>query len=287
MNFEMIQNEYSDALTVMFNAVQGSVHEFKEFEPWRADTHSLALKMYRHLTAIKALCEIGSDEQAGYSSSYYIDFSSAQIVTRAAIETFLTFAYVFGQEDLTLSKFRSEIWQLSGLADRQKLQPSTLDSEQKLATEKLDMEKLRTSIASSPHLSSIYTEKQATRILAGGWSQLRDWGELAEAAGIDSRYFENTYKHLCGFSHSSYISTLQISQARDMQTQLEMARACLCMCLFYTAHFVVTFSKISSSAALYLSKDETAIKLIEKWHITVESWQEVYAAQDAEMTKKK
>lgn len=279
MNFDDLKLEYADALTVLFNAVQGSVQEFKEFEPWRADTHSLALKMYRHLTSVKLLCERCIDERAGYLPSYHIDFSSAQIVTRAAIETFLTFAYVFGQEDLTLSQFRSEIWQLSGLADRQKLQPSTPDSEQKLATEKLDMEKLRISIEKSPHLSNAYTEKQAARILAGGWSQLRDWGELAEAAGIDSRYFENTYKHLCGFSHSSYISTLQISQARDMQTQADMAQSCLCMCLFYTAHFVSTFAKISRTAALFLSKDKAAIRLVEKWYITKDDWEKIYAKQ--------
>jgi len=86
--------------------------EFKAFEPWRADTHLLALKMFRHLESVKGLCRTYADMPPGHPPSYYIDFSSAQIVTRAAIETFLNFAYVFAQEDLTLSKFRSEMWRL-------------------------------------------------------------------------------------------------------------------------------------------------------------------------------
>jgi hypothetical protein len=75
-------------------------------------------------------------------------------------------------DDLTLAKFRCEIWQLSGLADRAKLLPASFEAEKTLAADKEKMEELRTSIANSPHLAA-YTEKQAKRILAGGWSQLR------------------------------------------------------------------------------------------------------------------
>lgn len=135
MNLDQLTIEYSEGLTVLFNAVQGSVDEFKALEPWRADTHSLALKMFRHLESVKVLCQTYADMPPGRPPSYYIDFSSAQIVTRAAIETFLTFAYVFAQEDLTLSKFRSEMWRLSGLADRQQLHPGSSTDKLQLASE--------------------------------------------------------------------------------------------------------------------------------------------------------
>lgn len=276
MNFAQLKLDFPVALTVFFNTVQGSVDEFKAFEPWLSSSHSLALKMFRHLASVQTLCQTYTDEQPGYPVSHYIDFSSAQIVTRAAIETFLTFAYVFGQEDLTLSKFRYEVWQLSGLADRQKLRPGSLDSEQKLSSEKKDMEQLRASIASSPHLTDLYTEKQAKRILAGEWSKLRNWGELALAAGMHPRYFDDTYNHLCGFSHSSYISAIQISQARDMPTQKNMAQPCLGMCLFYMAHFLVNFAQVSSTAKQFLKTDAAAIRLLNMWHISSDDWAKVY-----------
>lgn len=222
-----------------------------------------------------------TDTPPGHPPSHYIDFSSVQIVTRAAIETFLTFAYVFCQDDPTRSQFRCEMWQLSGLADRAKLLPASVESEKILAGERAQMEELRLSIAQSPHLAA-YSEKQARRILAGGWSQLRDWGELAVDAGIHTRYFEQTYNHLSGFSHSSYISAMQIAQARDIPTQLHMAQACLQMSLFYTAHFVANFSKISSTAALFIGGNEHAKRLLNTWHITREDWEKIYAEQDAE-----
>ncbi|EJL81231.1 hypothetical protein PMI16_04837 [Herbaspirillum sp. CF444] len=280
MNLDQLTSEYSDGLTALFNAVQGSVDEFQEFEPWRGDTHSLALKMFRHLESVKVLCQIYVDLPPGHPPSYYIDFSSAQIVTRAAIETFLTFAYIFGQEDLTLSKFRCEIWQLSGLADRQKLRPGTSADKLKLASEKRDMEQLQISIKSSPHLNAFYTEKQAQRILSGGWSQLRDWKVLAIDAGIHPRYFDSTYSHLSGFSHSSYISAIQISQARNMQTQSDMARFCVQICLFYMTHFLVKFSQISSTAKQFLNNDTAAISLIQKWHISSDDWNKLYSEKD-------
>ena len=83
-------------------------------------------------------------------------------------------------------------------------------------------------------------------------------------AGIHPRYFDQTYNHLSGFSHSSYISAMQISQARDMHTQLHMAQTCLQMALFYTAHFITNFSKNSATAALFISGDEAAKKLLNK-----------------------
>ena len=272
---------YSDALTVFFNAVQGSVEEFQALDPWRSNSHSLALKMFRHLSSVNTLCQMYTDIPPGHPPSHYIDFSSAQIVTRAAIETFLTFAYVFCHDDLSLAKFRCEMWQLSGLADRAKLLPASVEADKTLAADTGQMEELRISIANSPHLAA-YTEKQAKRILAGGWSQLRDWSELAVDADIHPRYFGHTYNHLSGFSHSSYISAIQISQARDMETQLHMAQTCLQMSLFYTAHFVVNFAKISASAAMFISSDEDAKKLLKLWHITSEDWAKIYAEQDAE-----
>lgn len=284
-NLEKLRLTYSDALTVFFHAVQGSVEEFQALDSWRSNSHSLALKMFRHLSSVNTLCQIYTDIPPGHPSSHYIDFSSAQIITRAAIETFLTFAYIFCQEDLTLSKFRCEIWQLSGLADREKLVPASVEAEKTLASDRGQMEELRINIANSPHLAT-YSEKQAKRILAGGWSQLRNWSELAGDAGIHPHYFDQTYNHLSGFSHSSYISAMQISQARDMHTQLHMAQTCLQMSLFYTAHFVVNFAKISTTAALFISGDEAAKTLLKTWHITSEDWTKIYAELDAKKSKR-
>ena len=280
-NLKKLRLTYSDALTVFFHEVQGSVEEFQALDPWLSNSHSLALKMFRHLSSVNTLCQMYTDVPPGHPPSHYIDFSSAQIVARAAIETFLTFAYIFCQDDPTLSQFRCEMWQLSGLADRAKLLPASVEAERTLTAEREQMEELRLSIGESPHLAA-YSEKQARRILAGGWSQLRDWSELAVDAGIHSRYFDQTYNHLSGFSHSSYISATQIAQARDMPTQLNMAHACLQMSLFYTAHFVANFAKMSATAELFISKDESAKRLLNTWHITRDDWAKIYAEQDAE-----
>lgn len=277
-----LKAQYADSMTAFFNSVQGSVEEYKTREIWQDNAHSLALKMFRHLGSVKTLCETYADIPPSGFPSYYIDFSSAQITTRAAIETFLIFAHIFGQSDLTLAKFRCEIWRLSGLADRQKMNPMTSANQRQLHAEKEDMEELRVSISNSPYLESLFTPGQAKQVLCGNWSKLRDWKSLAEEAGIHPRQFDLTYRHLSGFSHSSYISALQISQARSLPVQEDMACFCLQTCLFYTAHFLVQFAKNSPSASHYLANDPGAKNLIDTWHITADNWDKLYSRIDAE-----
>jgi len=57
-----------------------------------------------------------------------------------------------------------------------------------------------------------------------------------------------------------------------------MAGNCLFICLSYMAHFVLKFAEISSTAKLFLDNDDTAIHLLQTWHVSYDEWEKLYGA---------
>src|SRR6266702_5226517 len=103
---------------------------------WMNDAQVLALKFYYHLTSLHVLLhpvEVVMPE----GTVSHIDHSSMLVLSRAALETFLTFAHVFGCSETDLREFRHMTWRCAGLLDRQKLQASARlpQSKQKLIDE--------------------------------------------------------------------------------------------------------------------------------------------------------
>lgn len=268
--------DYEAMLSIFFLIVQGSVDEFKSFEPWKSYAHSLAKKLFRHLVTVKSLSEIRCDEPPNSLPNYYVDHSSALVVTRASFETFLVFNFLFGRNDNDLSKFRCDAWRLGGLVDRQKLKASTESNLRKIQEEKREIAEIEESLKSSPFIISEYRPKDSAQILKGKWTKIHKWPDLAIAAGIDKTYFDNVYNHMSGHSHSSYISAIQVAQAQSLDDQSDQAHVCLGIGLFIMAHFIATFALISPSARLYLDENHEGAKILRRWRITAAEWKKIY-----------
>jgi len=111
---------------------------------WMNDAQVLALKFYYHLASLHVLVQ-PVEVAMPQGTTSHIDHGSVLVLARAALETFLTFAHVFGCSEYDLREFRHMTWRCAGLLDRQKLRASARrpENKQRLVDERASIETLR------------------------------------------------------------------------------------------------------------------------------------------------
>ena len=214
-------------------------------------------------------------ERNGIPKVFFVDHASVKVIARAALETYLVFFYLYGNSDRSLSEFRHKTWRLGGLADRQKYHTSTEQGREVLDREKKELEELRAEIESSPYLLT-YTNKQRKKLIDGDWRTGRGWTDLGISAGFHEKYFKNIYGYLCGYSHSSYLSALQVGQAHSIDDQQMLTQSILGIGVVLMAHFAFSYSSAFSDANAVLSANPSAKRVAEKWRFDSEDMAEIY-----------
>lgn len=271
--------DYLKLLSIFFRVVQSSIEDFQELDECYVYAHALALKQYRHLSTIKTLCVPQYDEITGDT---YVDHASIHSLTRSSLETFLTFAHLYSPENAELTRLRYAIWQRCGLMERQKLVPSVQDFDEQLSQERRDIDALKIEIEASPLFQMGYGPKQRKRLIEDGeWMGVNKMSLLATEARIHKNYFRNVYKHASGHSHASFISAMQVNQARDLTTQTLMATSCLGIGLFVMTHFLAIFVRMSPKAKETLNAEQEAKHLFVHWHIQEDDWEKLYIKKNA------
>ncbi|WP_322071937.1 hypothetical protein [Paraburkholderia bannensis] len=232
---------------------------------WLNDAQVLGRKLFHHVTSWHVLLQpIAVDLPHGRVTS--VDYGSVLIVGRGAMETFLTFSHVYEGTDAELQEFRHLVWHCGGLRDRQKTEEiaKNPDSIQKLAFEKSQMEALQSQMRAHPRWSGFAPDEQSA-FLRGEWRKGWGWAALGAKAGFDPVYIRHFYSYLCGYSHSSWASILQIRQADTVEKQTKMAADSLngmCMMLALFAHHYIT---LFPEAEKVLSERPGALKRVEIW----------------------
>lgn len=234
-------------------------------DAWKNDIQVLALKLYRHLVSMKMVCEGTTIEQNGKAVYAFIDHISAKVLARAALETYLVFAHIFKGTSPKTGLFRHRTWNLAGLLDRQGFIPMEPDSIEKLQQEKQKIETLK-QLITQDHLFTTYTEKEQKKILKGDWRACQSWKQLAVAAGFNEHYISQTYSFFCSYSHSSYLSTLQIQQARTIQDQEMLLGTSIDVANSVLAHFIASYGNIFPEVHTALEQDAEGKKCAELWH---------------------
>lgn len=229
---------------------------------WLADMQPLAGKLFCHVgtayylkngTSLPDLCglKIG-----------YVDFPSIAAVTRAAIESYLAFHYIFVEPATANEKeFRHKLWTLGGLLSRQGFPAELESSKLKLKAEADQIEGLREEIRGNSIFVTLRSSRQK-EALKGEWRLGRGWESLATSAGFGG--FSFLYRHLCGHAHSGYLSVLQFSQA-GREERAALVKPYLDVGLRLMALFVRNYSGLSAEAAAVLAKDRTSALLVEIW----------------------
>lgn len=237
---------------------------------WMNDAQVLALKFYYHLTSLHVLVQ-PVEVVMPQGTASHIDHSSVLVLSRAALETFLTFAHVFGCSESDLREFRHMTWRCGGLLDRQKLPASAClpQNKQKLIDEGASIETLRAEMQAHARWTQ-YSEKERAAFLKGEWRAGRGWPAIGVEAGFHPVHIRELYSFLCGYSHTSWLSILQIRDARELSRQAAMtamsvSNACVLMS-FFALHYVALFPDAERVLAAY----PEASVLVQKWNLRAE-----------------
>ena len=257
--------DYTTLVNLFFELVdsQGD-KEIANNEAWKNDAQVLSIKLFQHLVSMRLLAKGITIENHGAPDYCFVDHSSIKVVARAALETYLIFYYIFCNEQESLSRFRHRTWNLAGLMDRQKYHTSGAEGREKQNSEKIQIDSLIKQIESDPRISP-YSKKQKKQILKGNWKIGKSWMEFGVQAGFNEKYFENVYSYLCGYSHSSYASALQVRQAQSIDDQNMLAQSIMGIGVVIMAHFTFTYSGLFGSTTSVLKKNAAAVRIAEKW----------------------
>jgi hypothetical protein len=269
-------NEYEELLHLFIDLVQSQAgNKIVEGEGWMNDAQTLLIKLFRHLVSMQVISTGSTIERQGTPIVFFIDHASVKVMTRAALETYLVFYYIFGGQNQSLSKFRHSTWVLGGLADRQLSHAATDENRAVLVKEKMQIEELKLEIEKS-HFFSSFTPKQQEQLLKGKWRVGNGWSDLGVAAGFHKKYFDNMYSYLCGYSHSSYISAMQVGQAQSIKNQESLTNSIMGIGIVIMAHYACSYSRAFESAKEVLNKSSSAKVIAEKWHLGPEDMAAIY-----------
>lgn len=268
--------EYSTLLELFIRLIESQAgKKIERGDEWLNDAQVLAKKLFYHLVSMQTLAAGEILERDGIPAVLYVDHASIKVVARAALETYLVFYYLYGDPNRSLSQFRHKTWHLGGLADRQKYHATTEQGREVLVRENKEAEALKAEVESSPYFAT-YTNKQRKKLIDGDWRIGHGWTDLGIAAGFHEKYFKNIYGYLCGYSHSSYLSALQVGQAQSIEDQKMLTRSILGIGVVLMAHFAFSYLVPFNTANVILDANPLAKHLAEKWRFGPEDMAPIY-----------
>ena len=246
-----------------------------EANEWRNNAQALSKKLFGHFVAVDVLSGKLTVVLQNDESIELFDHGSLKVIVRAALETYLVFFYIYCSGNDGVGQFRHATWQLGGLTDRQKLYTKMPAHREKLELERLEITRLQEQIAAAPDFQE-YTVGQQSKLLVGEWKIGNSWSNLAKTAGFHEVYFRNIYRYLCGYSHSSYASTLQVAQAQHLEEQMLLANSILGVAVVIMSHFCFSYSSAFPSAMPVLQKDLEAKRTAAIWRFGREDMAHLY-----------
>jgi hypothetical protein len=269
------ESDFNALLELYITLVQALAgQQIKVEDAWLNDRQALAIKLYRHLHSMRQVAT-GSALTFQGTISPFIDHASVKILMRAALETYLVFYFIFRVDELEVSRFRHMTWKLGGLLERQRLHPITDFARRVHETELIQIAQLRSEIASHPVIN-MYTARERKAIHNGEWRTGKAWRDLAVNAGFHPVYFGNIYNYLCGYSHSSYASALQVIQGKTIEEQRELSGTMFGIACMVAAHFAFTYASLFDLAQQALNSIPSAKAVVEKWRFNAKNMDRIY-----------
>ena len=231
------------------------------------DAEGLILKFVGHASAALALSRGTTLPDLGIG---FFDPGSISVLVRAAVETFLVFHHVcVAPTEPNEADLRYVAWQLGGLADRQRFPLHSPAGKKLLQQEAVHIEALKARLQSNPFLAGL-PAKQRKQLLRGKWRAGSDgqdiaWKDLALNAGFNEDSANGLYHYLCGYAHSSWISVLQLRQARTAGERGQLMASPLSNLASVVAHMTRAVCRVFPKALQALEADPDACGLVEVW----------------------
>ena len=226
----------------------------------------LGRKILQHAISFKQLSESYQLKLMGKAYERQIDFASGCILARAALETYLTFNHIFIAAATTAQhEFRFQAWDYAGYHERLKNYPADPQFQRKYNKEMTEKEALRLILENDSHYKVLSEGLKRNLIRKGEWRLEKSWSDLAVAAGFEKIFFEQQYRYLCGFAHSSRISVIQIQQITDLDQQKQMLYGPMAILMVVLAKHSYDYIQTIPELRMAVDISSTAYQLVLKW----------------------
>jgi len=187
------------------------------------DAHYLANKFSAHALTILYLYHGTKVQDLPSFEFSFKDSASINVLTRATLEAFLVFHYVFFAPQTKEEKdYRYWAYKAAGIMERQNIPIITDETRRTLDNDRLVLDKLRDKLKSNAVFQNL-PKNQKTPFFEGKarslWRWKPDikralsWREIAIDAGFSEMLALGMYRSLSGHAHSSSLSVLQTAQA--------------------------------------------------------------------------
>lgn len=272
-----IEDEFDDLITLMADMITSQANAAPDaISPpqWSINLHILSMKLFKHLCSARTLLEPCSFGTATLPPYGYIDHSSIAAVTRSSIENYLVMHWLWGGGEDQVREFNHLIWMHAGWKKRSKLFATT--EEAKVARQQAEdtAAELWILVQESPNYQT-YDKNKQKRLRKGSWDVDWNWQDLARQAGLHHTYFTSIYPHLSGYTHSDFISCMQIGQASSISDQYMLGVTSISTSLMVLGHFSTFYANLYPAAKAVLDASKTR-HLVSKWYLRAEDMDFLY-----------
>ncbi len=262
--YELKIEAISILLTELMIKIDSSIKGKKTKNQFNFYKYGFFLKLLYHFQSIRMLTKrtkfIANNEERTFC-----DMSSINILIRACFECYFTFSYIYViPESRDFKKFRFALWRRSGLKTRQKFSAILDESKTKLIQEAAIIKKIEVESFNSIYFNELEPNERK-EIMKGKWRPtLHSWKRIAMMSGFNKQFAKNIYSFLSGYTHSDYISIMQITQMKNVNEVEEMNEAFLRILFIVYSKFLNEFMSTFHDVSWKLSEAERNI--LKAWH---------------------
>jgi hypothetical protein len=216
---ESTVDRYLQLLDLTYQVAQ-SLQGKQSANQWMPDCQKLALKLFYHAATIYQLSQ-GTKAPVPQGGSFFFDHASIAVITRSAVETYLTMFEVFIEPTTDDEfEFRHALWLLSGFKIRKRFTPSDPALQSRMIASQQEIQAMRDRVKNTTLFASL-TTKQQKHFLKTDEGVTRDRASLARAAGFNEEFLDLLYAYQSGFVHADGLAAAQIMEADNKEKQGE------------------------------------------------------------------
>jgi hypothetical protein len=200
---------------------------------------------------------------------------SIDVLTRAAMEAFLTFHHVFfAPKQVEDKNYRYWAYILAGHLERQKhtslslreyMEPDLLSQYEKtMAADKDLITDLKERLESNGVFQGL-SRSQKKQILRGNWRSESSWKDIAYDAHFCQMLAEQVYSFLSGYAHSSSISVLQIKAAYKHRAENILTAPSINVINMMAANMISEYCELFPKSKEAFKKHPEEVELVDFW----------------------
>jgi hypothetical protein len=239
---EIFDNDsYPDILDLSFDVIE-ALKGKKVTDSRFPDCQQLATKLFFHGATIYYLRD-GTKTPSPYSigGTNFIDFASAAVIVRAALETYLVLYDVyFGPTSDDEFEFEHATWKLAGFVIRENYKPSDPTFKNNYKTSQEQIHEIRERIKKTARFQSLKPNQQKS-VLQG--KRIKNRKRTGESAGFGEKVLTLLYKYYSGYVHADGLSASQIMASETREEQIKMFKFHMLFMMILLSKLIVEYAK--------------------------------------------